>query len=90
MTFLKPTLRVTCLFLLINIVLTFNRSVLAQMRQTYLDTVAGNEIHKLSFYNPNEGYAAFNDRIGYTNDSGRTFTKKYMRSQIGSIIMWSI
>ena len=51
----------------------------AQMRQVYLDNIEPeNEVYKLSFYAPNEGYVAFRDWIGYTTDSGRTFTKKYI------------
>ncbi len=52
--------------------------VRGQMRKMYLDTGADNEIMKLSFYSPSEGYVAFSDWIGYTTDSGRTFTKKYI------------
>lgn len=50
----------------------------AQMRQMYLDADEDNDIKKVSFYSPNEGYVAFRDWIGYTTDSGRTFTKKFV------------
>ncbi len=51
----------------------------AQMRQVYLDNIApDNEIFKLSFYSPSEGYVGFSDWVGYTTDSGRTFTKKFI------------
>src|SRR4030095_15097041 len=51
----------------------------AQMRQVYIDNIEpDNEIFKLSFYSASEGYVAFRDWIGYTTDSGRTFTKKYI------------
>ena len=51
----------------------------AQMRQVYLDNVEpDNEIFKLSFYSASEGYVGFRDWIGFTTDSGRTFTKKYI------------
>ena len=50
----------------------------AQMRQLSVDNTADNEIHKLSLYSPAEGYIAFRDWIGYTTDSGRTFTRKYI------------
>jgi hypothetical protein len=50
----------------------------AQMRQIYLDADSTNTINKLSFYAPNEGYAAFEHWIGYTTDSGKTFTKLYI------------
>ncbi|SDH36375.1 FG-GAP-like repeat-containing protein [Chitinophaga filiformis] len=49
---------------------------LAQMRQMYLDADEDNDIKKVSFYSPNEGYVAFTNWIGYTTDSGRTYTKK--------------
>lgn len=51
----------------------------SQMREIYLDTVvAENEIYKLSFYTASTGFVAFRDWIGFTTDSGRTFTKKYI------------
>lgn len=50
----------------------------AQMRQIYLDNDENNEINKLSFYSAQEGYVAFEKWIGYTTDSGRTFTRKYV------------
>ena len=51
----------------------------AQMRQVYVDNIQpANEIYKLSFYSPSEGYVAFRDWIGYTSDSGRTFLKKFI------------
>ena len=50
----------------------------AQLRQVYLDNLQpDNEIRKLSFYSASEGYVGFANWIGYTTDSGRTFTKKY-------------
>lgn len=48
------------------------------MRQMYLDADEDNDIHKLSFYSPNEGYVAFKNWIGYTTDSGRTYKKKFI------------
>jgi photosystem II stability/assembly factor-like uncharacterized protein len=49
------------------------------MRQVYQDnTNPDNEIYKISFYSPSAGYVAFRDWIGFTADSGRTFTKKYI------------
>ncbi|GAA3919554.1 hypothetical protein GCM10022209_10500 [Chitinophaga oryziterrae] len=44
----------------------------------YLDTDEDNDIRKVSFYSPNEGYVAFANWIGYTTDSGRTYTKKFI------------
>ncbi|ACU61684.1 FG-GAP-like repeat-containing protein [Chitinophaga pinensis] len=50
----------------------------AQMRQMYLDADEDNNIKKVSFYSPNEGFVAFSNWIGYTTDSGRTYTKKFI------------
>jgi hypothetical protein len=48
-----------------------------QMRQVYVDTIhSNNEIKSISFYNGSSGFVAFTDWIGFTSDSGRTFSKK--------------
>jgi hypothetical protein len=64
------------------ILLTFSylpQDASAQMRQVFLDNgQANNEIYKISFYSPSNGYVAFRDWIGYTSDSGKTFTRKYI------------
>lgn len=53
--------------------------VTAQMRQVYLDeTATDNYIQKISFYSASHGYVAFTYWIGYTSDSGKTFTKKWI------------
>ena len=49
-----------------------------QMRQVYLDSNVENQMVKLSFYSPSEGYVAFQRWIGYTQDSGKTYSKKYI------------
>jgi photosystem II stability/assembly factor-like uncharacterized protein len=49
------------------------------MRQLYKDNVRPeNEIEKLSFYSPSQGWAGFSNWIAHTTDSGRTFEKKYI------------
>jgi len=48
------------------------------MRQVYLGADSTNAIEKLSFYSPNEGYVAFDKWIGYTTDSGRSFTSNFI------------
>lgn len=58
--------------------LLFCSAVFSQMRQVYKDTTPDNEIHKISFYSPSSGFVAFRDWIGFTTDSGRSFTKKYI------------
>ncbi len=50
----------------------------AQMRQVYLDNNENNEIEKISFFSSSQGYLASTDWIGFTSDSGRTITKKYV------------
>lgn len=65
-------------FIVISFALLFCNAASAQMRQVYLDNVAGNEVYKLSFYSASEGYVAFRDWVGFTQDSGRTFSKKYI------------
>ena len=54
-------------------------STTAQMRQVYVDTfVTDNAIRRISFISPSLGYVSFQDWIGFTSDSGHTFTKKYI------------
>ncbi|MGF2410952.1 FG-GAP-like repeat-containing protein [Ferruginibacter sp.] len=45
------------------------------MRAIYQD-VPNNDIGKISFFSQKDGYVAFTNWIGYTTDSGRTFTQK--------------
>lgn len=66
-----------CLSLLTVYIFSLSPAM-AQMRQMYKDTDPDNHIYKMSFYSPSEGYVAFSDWVGYTTDSGRTFTKKYI------------
>lgn len=72
---MKIALR-TCFLLAAIVVLQCK--TFSQMREIYLDGVADNQIYKLSFYSSSEGFVAFRDWIGFTTDSGRTFTKKYI------------
>jgi photosystem II stability/assembly factor-like uncharacterized protein len=49
----------------------------AQMRNIYQNTDAtSNDLCKLSFYSPSQGFVAFSAWIGFTTDSGRTFARK--------------
>src|SRR5258708_30349258 len=49
----------------------------AQMRKIYLNTdQTSNDLCKLSFYSPSQGFVAFSSWIGFTTDSGRTFAQK--------------
>ena len=54
-----------------------------QVRQVHIDTInSNNDIYKISFYSPSQGYVASSgmpdDWVGFTSDSGHTFTKKYI------------
>src|SRR5690349_8293258 len=71
-------LRLNWLFLLFTMFQCLSGSVNAQMRQVYKDADENNHIYKISFYSPSEGYIAFGKWIGYTIDSGRTYTKKFI------------
>jgi hypothetical protein len=48
------------------------------MREIYKDTDPNNELVKTSFYSRSEGYAGFTKWVGYTQDSGRTFSRKFI------------
>lgn len=67
-------------FLLYLVVcLICNHSSSAQMRQLSEDVNDDvNEVQEFSFYTPSEGYVAFTKYIGFTTDSGRTFTRRYI------------
>ncbi|MDB5147869.1 MAG: hypothetical protein JWQ57_1889 [Mucilaginibacter sp.] len=65
-------------FFIIVFVLAFSliwKTGYAQFRQLHVES-AENDIHKISFYTPAEGYVAFTQFIGFTADSGRTFTER--------------
>lgn len=66
-------------FLLLALSCVCNLFSNAQMRQLYYDSsYFMNGIKKASFYSQSQGYVCFYQSIGYTSDSGRTFTKKYV------------
>jgi PKD repeat protein len=50
----------------------------AQMRNIYTDSDPANSIRNFSFYTPSAGYIASDKWIGFTLDSGRTITKKFI------------
>lgn len=57
--------------------LFFAATASAQMREIYLNTDSTtNELCKLNFYSPSQGFVAFSSWIGFTTDSGRTFAQK--------------
>jgi len=51
----------------------------AQFHQVHIEPDVDHAV-KLSLYSPSEGFVAFNKYIGYTTDSGRTYTKKTITS----------
>lgn len=58
-----------------------------QLRQIFLDTASEeNDIRKISFYSPSEGFIASTSDsycwVGFTSDSGRSFTKTNIRPNI--------
>lgn len=50
----------------------------AQMKRVYTDADENNHINGISFYTPSEGYIAFEKWIGFTQDGGSSFTRKYI------------
>lgn len=60
----------------------FAASVQGQMRKIFSDTSTAQHFQNFSFYTSSEGYAAStgitNPWVGYTTDTGRTFTKKFI------------
>ena len=49
-----------------------------QMRQVHLESDPNNHINKISLYSPSQGYIGFTNWLGFTIDTGRTFTPKYI------------
>ena len=62
------------------VLMLFTFQASSQMKRLYLDAKDHNYIKKISFYSPSQGYVAFTDWIGFTTDSGHTFTKKPITS----------
>ena len=73
--FLKNKITACCIIIFTIQLISIN--TMAQMRKVYQD-VPNNDISKISFYTPANGYIAFTNWIGYTSDSGRTYTQKYI------------
>jgi hypothetical protein len=49
-----------------------------QFREIYRGTDSTNHITGMSFLSPSTGYVAFSKFIGYTQDSGRTYIRRYI------------
>lgn len=51
----------------------------AQMRKIFSDPSGSmNDVRKTDFSSPSTGWVAFREWLGYTTDSGKTFTRKYI------------
>jgi photosystem II stability/assembly factor-like uncharacterized protein len=73
----RPALTAKYLLSLTAAALLFASTLSAQMREIYLNTdTTTNDLCKLSFYSPSQGFVAFSSWIGFTTDSGRTFAQK--------------
>lgn len=53
-----------------------NSNINGQLRKLYQDSNEDNHISKISFYSGSNGYVGFWDWVGFTSDSGKTFTQK--------------
>jgi photosystem II stability/assembly factor-like uncharacterized protein len=75
----KTVMKILYLLLILAVCLICRIPSSAQMRQLSVDAADNmNEVQEFSFYSPSEGYVAFTKYIGFTTDSGRTFTRKYI------------
>jgi hypothetical protein len=70
--------RLFCLLLFVQVLAGFLNTASAQMRQVYQDKDEDNQVENISFYSPSSGFVAFTNWLGYTTDSGRTYTKKFI------------
>jgi photosystem II stability/assembly factor-like uncharacterized protein len=69
--------RTKCVLLILIFSFLIAPASIAQMRKLYIDnSQEDNNISKISFISPAEGYVAFAKYIGYTIDSGHTFTPR--------------
>lgn len=71
----RPGYRLCTRLLVLFIIFFASVRVSAQFHQVHIEPDVDNVV-KMSFYKPNEGFVAFNKYIGYTVDSGRTFVQK--------------
>src|ERR1700743_798064 len=65
------------IFFLVVVLLCFGwlSPLHAQFHQVHIEPDVDHAV-KLSLYSPSEGFVAFNNYIGYTTDSGRTYAKR--------------
>lgn len=64
--------------LLLVIFSLFSKQLICQVRQVYTDPDSSNHVLKINFLSAAEGYVAFSKWIGYSSDSGHTFSKKFI------------
>jgi len=67
-------------FLIIIILLCIAFKANAQFKRIYIDNNADTYVQKISMYSASEGFVAFNNCIGFTTDSGKTFVKKFIHT----------
>lgn len=62
-------------FLIVFFFLIAPVHIFSQFRNISIDTDENNSIRKFHFLTPSSGYVAFDKYVGYTQDSGHTFSK---------------
>jgi large repetitive protein len=75
----KPTpslKRIVLPSLLLLLSILFYGHAHTQMRLMSYDPNSDDEIRRISFYSPTEGYVSYGREIGFTADSGHSFTRK--------------
>jgi uncharacterized protein (TIGR02145 family) len=73
---MKKSLTISKIIFFLLLVYSSFFPALGQMRQIYIEPTWENPLLKLSFFSPSQGFVVFEDWLGYTSDSGRTFVKK--------------
>ena len=76
----QPGIMKQAAFLVLVALLLSPSLSLGQFRKIYIDSDSNTYVTGIHFLSAKEGYVGFNKWIGYTQDSGHTFTKKYITS----------
>jgi hypothetical protein len=64
--------------LLLTVLSFLSLNVFAQLREQYNGSNKNSHIDALSFLSPSTGFVAFDTHIGFTSDSSKTFTQRYI------------
>ncbi|HEX2534658.1 MAG TPA: YCF48-related protein, partial [Chitinophagaceae bacterium] len=85
-----PARSIRCLIVLFAVLTAV--SARAQFRELRRSPGAKNEISGISFVSPSTGYITyrFNNTVGYTTDSGRTFTQRTFRNSNTQMSMFML